>query len=65
MVGLQDIVSDGPTHRLPMENWPAKHGPLNTTIPPVSDGVHARMRPTSGLLDLALASRTRLSGQVL
>ena len=65
MVGLQDIVSDGPTHRLPMENWPAKHGPLNTTIPPVSDGVHARMRPTSGLLVLALASRTRLSGQVL
>ena len=56
MVGLQDIVSDGPTHRLPMENRPCKHGSLTTTIPPVSDGVHARMRPTSGLLVLALAS---------
>ena len=32
MVGLQDIVSDGPTHRLPMENRPCKHGPLTTTI---------------------------------
>ena len=56
MVGLQDIVSDGPTHRLPMENRPCKHGSLTTTIPPVSDGVHATMRPTSGLLVLALAS---------
>ena len=56
MVGLQDIVSDGPTHRLSMENQPCKHGSLTTTIPPVSDGVHARMRPTSGLLVLALAS---------
>ena len=56
MVGLQGIVSDGPTHRLPMENRPCKHGPLTPTIPPVSDGVHARMRPTSGLLVLALAS---------
>ena len=56
VVGLQDIVSDGPTHRLPMENRPCKHGSLNATIPPVSDGVHARMRPTSGLLVLALAS---------
>ena len=65
MVGLQDIVSDGPTHRLPMENRPCKHGSLTTTIPPVSDGVHAIMRPTSGLLVLALASRAGLSSQVL
>ena len=69
MVGLQDIVSDGPTHRLPMENRTCKHDmdmnmdmdmetwvPHHTTIPPVSDGVHAIMRPTSGLLVLALAS---------
>ena len=59
------IVSDGPTHRLPMENRPCKHGSLTTTIPPVSDGVHARMRPTSGLLVLALASGAGLSSQVL
>ena len=65
MVGLQDIVSDGPTHRLPMENRPCKHGSLTTTIPPVSDRVHAIMRPTSGLLVLALASRAGLSSQVL
>ena len=65
MVGLQDIVSDGPPHRLPMENRPCKHGSLTTTIPPVSDGVHAIMRPTSGLLVLALASRAGLSSQVL
>ena len=35
MVGLQGIVSDGPTHRLPMENRPSKHGPLTTVTPPV------------------------------
>ena len=57
MVGLQGMLYQMVPHTdFLWRTGRAKHGPLNTTIPPVSNGGHARMRPTSGLLVLALAS---------